>query len=1043
MRQYVAILFFQLLGFYVQGQYLVPHASIMTKDTVICNPACIQISAVATGTRNTYSYRFDTIGYSAQPYDSGLTVIDSMSPTTGITGGISDSLQLPFPFCFFDSSYTQCMVDATGFLTFILDFPGRGGFASPGVGLPTPFSPKLSIFAVYSSIYPFGRGSKVVTKNYGITPNQFFVASFFRLQESYAHYPPPCTFQIILYETSNVIGINYLEKPAWDGINPGLRSILGMQNKEGDSAMVVPGRDGRCCYWSAYNESWLISPTGRPHYSVTWYDALGTYVDSGLVTTVCPTASTYYIAKLVNQNCGTNDSLVLYDTAHITIVAPPILSVDSIISVSCAGSRDAAIYTHTNDGTAPFHYNWHSSSVDSLPNIMSLAGGTYSLVVSDQFSCKDTLTTEVIEPDSLSDSLLIISLGCSGVQTGSIRIFAAGGTAPYTYSLNGSPFTSISFYPFLSSGIYSIAIQDMHGCLRYDTAYLVAPPPLTITIDSVLPVSCFGFIDGVVFASAEGGAGSIEWVLDSSLISTTGIFSGLSTGLHTLYARDSFGCTSIAVAVVVSQPDSLITIVNAFPVRCNGDSSGAIVIHANGGVPPYLFNTPFATWHIDSVFAGLAAGIYPCYCMDAHGCLDTNQTIITSPTVLLLDIDSLYTPLCFDSVGSACWLNATGGISPYLFAIDDSLLSSNFEVGLPSNLHWVVVVDSNSCRDSLAVNINNPSRVIANINTTDYSCHTKGSITITATGGRPPYQYSIDAGTHYQTASLFEALDSNQYSVWVKDANGCTYSDTTMITGHAEDSFFVVLDSISCYDKNDGVIRLVNSNSGDVIYQFKIDTNNLMNQNGIFMNVSTGWHEVYWTDSSGACSDSIMIFMPNPAPLYTSIVPDTIYLQLGDTMAINTLVTNGTNLTFMWTPSWGLSCNDCPNPIVSAFLSEVYELTVFSHRYDWNDTSCNTTERLYVLVTEHRNAYIPNAFTPNNDGTNDVFKIYGQDIKTVYLSIFDRFGEKLFDSNTQENGWNGIYKNKLVEAGVYIYEANIEYLDTKKEILKGSVTLIR
>ncbi len=1022
------------------AQTISPLISIVANDTNLCGSTCFSLKSDVRGNKETNSYRFDMIPYQFLYFDSGIVLIDSTSITD-----LSDTLSISFPFCFFGRSYYTCQVDGAGLITFAHGWPGTFGLADPEIGIPdSVFMPLASIFGAYSSLFPFHSYSRVTYLYDGIAPNRKLIVSFYRLQSLYtAFYGPSATFQIVLYEGTNIIDFNYFQKPEWSGIHTSLRSLAGIQNAEGDSAFVIPGRDGHCCYWSAYNETWRISPTGPPHYAVTWYDALGAYIDSGLVTTVCPTASTYYIVKLVNQNCGTNDSLVLYDTAHITIVAPPILSIDSTIPVSCAGSSDAAIYTHTSDGTAPFHYNWSSSRVDTLPNITSLPGGIYSLVVSDQFACKDTLTNLIIEPDSLSDSLLIISPGCSGVQTGSIRIFATGGTAPYTYSLNGSPFTSLSFYPFLSSGIYSIAIQDMHGCLHYDTAYLVAPPPLAITIDSVLPIRCFGLVDGEVFASAAGGSGSVELLLDSSIISTTGIFSGLSSGMHTLYARDTFGCTSLAVVLVLSQPDSLVTLVNTNAVRCFGDSSGAITIQASGGTPPYLFSTASAVWRTDSVFTGLSAGIYSCYCMDAHGCVDTNQTTITSPTELIVGIDSLYTPLCFDGVGSACWLDASGGISPYLFAMDDSFLSSNFVVGLSSNIYWMMVTDSNGCRDSLAVTINNPSPLIASIVTIDYSCHAKGSITLTASGGHAPYQYSIDDGIHFQTASLFVDIDSGQYLVWVKDTNDCTYADTAMITGHAEDSFFVVIDSISCYDKNDGAIRLVNANSGGINYQFQIDTNSLINDSGVFTNVGAGWHQVIWFDSSGACSDSITIFIPNPEPLYISIVPDTIELQLGDTVAVNTLVTNGTNSTFVWTPSEGLSCSDCPNPVVSTYQDEVYQLTVYNHRYDWNDTTCNANGRLYVWVSEHSHAYIPNAFTPNNDGTNDVFKIYGQDIKTVYFSIFDRYGERLFESHAQDNGWNGIYKNKLVEAGVYIYEANIEYLNTKTETLKGSVTLIR
>ena len=95
------------------------------------------------------------------------------------------------------------------------------------------------------------------------------------------------------------------------------------------------------------------------------------------------------------------------------------------------------------------------------------------------------------------------------------------------------------------------------------------------------------------------------------------------------------------------------------------------------------------------------------------------------------------------------------------------------------------------------------------------------------------------------------------------------------------------------------------------------------------------------------------------------------------------------------------------------------------------------------IVVPNIDYFIPNAFTPNNDGVNDIFYVYGRSLKTVHLSIFDRIGEKVFESNGIYQGWDGIYKNSPVNTGVYVYYAEVETLKGDILLLKGDVTLIR
>jgi gliding motility-associated-like protein len=141
-------------------------------------------------------------------------------------------------------------------------------------------------------------------------------------------------------------------------------------------------------------------------------------------------------------------------------------------------------------------------------------------------------------------------------------------------------------------------------------------------------------------------------------------------------------------------------------------------------------------------------------------------------------------------------------------------------------------------------------------------------------------------------------------------------------------------------------------------------------------------------------------------------------------------------------PSEGLSCADCPNPIVAGFVNGVYTLTVSSFRQQSN-VVCTGTAQMFVNVGRHDPVYIPNAFSPNGNNINDRFFVYGRHIREIRLKIFNRWGEKIYDSSNPFEGWDGTFKGQPQPAAVYTYVAEIIFLNNKETVKQGSITLIR
>jgi len=151
--------------------------------------------------------------------------------------------------------------------------------------------------------------------------------------------------------------------------------------------------------------------------------------------------------------------------------------------------------------------------------------------------------------------------------------------------------------------------------------------------------------------------------------------------------------------------------------------------------------------------------------------------------------------------------------------------------------------------------------------------------------------------------------------------------------------------------------------------------------------------------------------------------------------------TTGSNLTYNWQTTAGtLSCTDCANPTAVLTGNSVYTVTLT----DVNGCTAVATVNVAMTVQENK-VLIPNAFSPNGDATNDIFRLTGINIADFELIVFDRWGVEMFSlaSTNLAQGWDGTYKGKEQEVGVYVYYAVVNFTNGQQQILKGNVTLVR
>ena len=151
-----------------------------------------------------------------------------------------------------------------------------------------------------------------------------------------------------------------------------------------------------------------------------------------------------------------------------------------------------------------------------------------------------------------------------------------------------------------------------------------------------------------------------------------------------------------------------------------------------------------------------------------------------------------------------------------------------------------------------------------------------------------------------------------------------------------------------------------------------------------------------------------------------------------------------TGYSYQWTPPTGLSNSGSPAPFASPIETTTYTLNIIDS--DLNG-ACQKSDTVTIRVFEFQCAFpltfVPNAFTPNNDGANDVLYVRGQFIETFDLKIYDRWGELVFETQDKSQGWDGSFKGKELDPAVYVYHMNVVCIDGNSSFEKGNITLIR
>jgi gliding motility-associated-like protein len=575
-------------------------------------------------------------------------------------------------------------------------------------------------------------------------------------------------------------------------------------------------------------------------------------------------AGTYDIVLLDGNGCTAAQQVVLTTTP-----VPSITSV-AVIDPTC-GINNGSITITASGGTAPLTYSNDNGVTFQASNVFSgLAPGTYDLVVEDANGCQATQQVVLTNiPSPTITNIATVDPTC-GNSNGSIAITASGGTPPLTYSIdNGVTFQASNAFSGLPAGTYDVVVEDANGCQATQQVVLTNIPGPTITNIATVDPTC-GNSNGSIAITASGGTPPLTYSVDNGVtFQASNAFSGLPAGTYDVVVEDANGCQATQQVILTNSAAPTISNIATVDPTC-GNSNGSITITASGGTAPLAYSVDNGvTFQASNAFSGLPAGTYDVVVEDANGCQATQQVVLTNSAAPTISNIATVDPTCGNSNGSIT-ITASGGTAPLAYSVDNGVTfqASNVFSGLAPGTYDLVVEDANGCQATQQVVLTNiPGPTITNIATVNPSCGAAdGSITISASGGTAPLQYSIDNGVTFQASNVFSGLSAGTYDIVVEDANGCQATQQVVLTNSAAPTITnIAVVAPTCAGVANATVTITAS-GGTPPLQYSIDNGSTFQASNVFSGLPAGTYDIVVEDALG-CQAAQQLIISEPSLL--------------------------------------------------------------------------------------------------------------------------------------------------------------------------------
>lgn len=638
------------------------------------------------------------------------------------------------------------------------------------------------------------------------------------------------------------------------------------------------------CNGGANGTATVAAVGGTAPYSYIWQNGQTSATATGL------TAGIYSVTLTDANGCSATSSATINQPTQALITSM------SSTSVSCKGGNDGSAQVAVNlGGTFPYSFIWSNGGTGQA--VYNLSAGTYFVTLTDGNGCQGSSQVIVTEPASaLTGYLNSNDALCTGAVNGQITAVISGGTLPVTgdYFYQWSNGQTGSIIGNLSAGNYTLTVTDANGCTLSLSRTVAQASPIQLSLVGTIDALCAGSSDGRATVVASGGTGTIyfQWSNGQNTPTAT----GLSAGTYSVTASDDNGCSrSLTLTIGEGDPVQISTAITN--VSCFGLNDGRIEV-TSAGASLYFWSNG----QIGNPLANLGAGQYTLTIELASGCRSSFVYNVAQPDELQVSMTILNSVSCHNGNNASISANATGGTVNYSYLWSNGANTAQL-YNLGTGNYFVTVTDANGCTVNNQISLSNPALLGLEISAIDVRCFgdRNGRIQVTALGGTinsQNYEYSL-SGTLWQTGDLFPGLAAGNYTVFVRDANGCIHSDSIAI--EAADpfaiTFFHPMDTSIEYGDTIMLSAMVSDSSGALLSWWDINANNLLVEaqyNLIVAPTNTTIYEFRALSPLGCAADTsvlITVAKPRRAAAPSGFTPngdgtnDTFFIQGDDKVA--------------------------------------------------------------------------------------------------------------------------------------------------------------
>lgn len=544
-----------------------------------------------------------------------------------------------------------------------------------------------------------------------------------------------------------------------------------------------------------------------------------------------------------------------------------------------------------------------------------------------------------------------------------------------------------------------------------------------------------GSANGSINVAVAGGTSPYQYSITGYATQQTGQFDQLAAGTYTLIVQDASGLSVDTLLVLANQFSApVVSIAGSGEVTGCLGTNGSVVLQAIGGTPPYVYAYEGGNFQDSNAFTDLLKGEYNFLVKDANGCGDSVNWLVFG------NCDAGFTVGAF-TMNAGCTdsgiiqANPQGGTLPFSFSLNGvDFRSSGIFTGLAPGRYVIYVKDADGQENyaSFPVYANCMLQVVATATASDCE-QISGAISATATAGVQPYQYSID-GIHFQSSADFTGLQPGTYTVSVKDAAGNIRSTSVTVTS----SLIVNAGPPVTICQRTAVTLDGYTNGLAFSWSPVTDLSNGQTLAPVASPAQT--MEYYLTAVSGSCraTDSVEVTVTPPASVFAGV--DTA-VAIDEPLALSAIDVNHSGFdSWEWTPVTGLD-----NPLAADPLLVLTKYGIFTYTVTATAPGgCKAEGSVTISVYKGPAIYVPNAFTPNRGGNNDVLRPFPVGIRTFqYFVVYNRSGQMVFRTANPETGWDGRTAGHDQPPGAFVWiSAGIDE-DGRTIIRKGTVLLIR